>query len=124
MDYIDVEPVTGLKATQDEYESLKAAINVANHNEDDPSLQCGDWCISYSDGEIYIGGVFQNSWRPLSDELLSLLGTLIAKNDLDYLEFSIRIEWWKPRQYGVTAFRVMPDGSEWLPTHNRKIEKI
>jgi hypothetical protein len=116
MDYIYVEAVRGIKATQGEYESLKAAINVANNNEDDPSLQCGDWCIGYSEGEVYIGGVFQISPRPLSDELLSLLGTLIAKNDLDYLEFSIGIEQWGPRRYGVTAFRVMPDGSEWLPT--------
>jgi len=113
MNYIFVESLGGLKASQEEYEALKAAVDVAN-NEDNWSVQCGDWQIEYSDGEVYIGAVFQNSWRDFEGELLALLGTLIAKNGFEYLELRIAIEW--PPEYGVTAFRVTRDGSLWHPT--------
>ena len=113
MDYIFVESVRGLQVTQDEYEALTATINIAN-SEDDWSVQFGDWVTYYSNGEVYIGGVFQNSWRTPEGEFLALLGTLIAKNGLDCLTFRIVIEW--PPEYGVTAFRVTREGSLWHPT--------
>ena len=117
--FIHVAGVGGLEATREEYKALKAAIDAAN-SEDEPSVEFGDWKIAYSDGEVYIGAVFEVCARRLSDGILACLGSLIAKNKLDYFEFAVSENFYEPVPPSVTVhtgipFRVRSNGSVWEP---------
>ena len=106
-----------LRLTKEEHQALNAALDAANNDEADESRQLGNWESDYSDGNVYIFGVFQHGWRELPAALRVLLGTLIAKNTLNYVEFGVAIVDWKPSAgyHGGTYFRIRADGSQWEP---------
>lgn len=102
-----------LKATEDEYESLRLAL----HEFGDSGFE-----IDFDGEEVFIFAPtapvdFERDKLP-SRSFLSRLGALIAKNGPEFLEFAVA--WWiddpsEPRGGGATHFRVMRDGSVRFP---------
>jgi hypothetical protein len=106
----------GLEVTEEEYKALKAALEA--DNQDDAYRQCGQWGIDYGDGKVYIFAKFgEGWWAGLPCAFLALLGALIAKNGLAYLEFGEAFTCDKLRMgsNGGTIFRVRSDGTVWEP---------
>ncbi len=106
----------GLEVTEEEYKALKAALEA--DNQDDAYGQCGQWGIDYWDGKISIFAKFGEGWWPaLPCPFLALLGTLIAKNGLAYLEFGAAFTCDNLRMgsNGGTIFRVRSNGAVWEP---------
>jgi hypothetical protein len=110
-----------LKATSEEYNALKAAIETCNEemivaNRGDDAYRCG-FKVRYQGGRVFVGGFFEAG--DVSDTaFLHLLGILIAKNDLEYLEFCQVITCYRPGAggTGATIFRIRADGSMWDST--------
>lgn len=115
MDLYIIEAERGLKATPDEYEALKAVLypdDEADEALDDDEYHSFE--IEYRNEEVHIfcweGG---GTWRALPSAFLTLLGALIAKNGLKYLEFGVA--WVSPPNVGGTYFRIRSNGSLWEP---------
>ena len=100
-----------LKATADEYEALHAALEASGEESGISRLQ-----VEYHDGEVYLF-TEEGGYDELSYESLTLIGALIAKNDLNYLEFGVAFICDRPimGSHGGTYFRVRKDGSLWEP---------
>jgi hypothetical protein len=137
MDFAIIAADSGLKATPDEYNALEVALHAddeddetyddeALDDEDDAGLNDeydeaddeddGYHCfeIEYRDREVYISAPEGGNWRTLPVAFLELLGKLIAKNGLEYLEFGVAFaDYWG---VGGTYFRVRQDGSIWEPS--------
>jgi hypothetical protein len=111
--YATVTTDKGLKASRDEYNALKAALEVAK---DDG--ECSGFEVEYYDGEVYVFAPESGDWEELPRDFLALLGALIAKNGLEFLEFGAAFTCDKPRigSHGGTYFRVRSNGSLWEPT--------
>ena len=110
-----------LKATSEEYNALKAAIETCNEETiqasgGDDAYRCG-FEVQYQGGTVLIGGLFEEG-DVYSTAFLHLLGILIAKNGLEYLEFCEVVTCDRPRAGGTggTVFRIRADGSRWDPT--------
>jgi len=80
--YATVTAERGLKATRDEYNALKVALQGAEEDN-----ECGGFEVEYCDGDIYVLAPASGDWEALSHAFRTLLGTLIANNGLEYLEF-------------------------------------
>jgi len=104
----------GLKATLDEFEALEAALYSANKD--------GGFELEYNDDEVYAFALNKDDcdWNSLPRAFLLLLGTLIAKNGLEYLEFgaaAVNEEPWMGIYDGAPGyFRIRSNGSVWEPT--------
>jgi hypothetical protein len=108
--YTTITADRGLKATPDEYEALRVSLYSGEYN---------GFAVDYDDEEVYVfaeGG----DWEALPNAFLVLLGTLIAKNGLEYLEFwpaAVDDEPWMGIDDTAHAyFRVRSNGSIWEPT--------
>jgi len=109
MDFALIAPKSGLKATPDEYEALKVALYA---DDEDDEYHCFE--IEYRNGKVYVSAPEGGDWRILPSPFLGLLGLLIAKNGLEYLEFGVAFaDYWG---VGGTYFRIRQDGSIWEPT--------
>jgi hypothetical protein len=101
----------GLKATLDELEALEAALYESN----------GGFELEYDDDEVYVFALNGDDcdWNSLPQAFLLLLGALIAKNGLDYLEFgaaAVDDEPWMGIYDGAPGyFRITSNGSVWEP---------
>jgi hypothetical protein len=101
----------GLKATLDEFEALEAALYESN----------GGFELEYDDDEVYLFALNGDDcdWNSLPQAFLLLLGTLIAKNGLDYLEFgaaAVDDEPWMGIYDGAPGyFRIRSNGFVWKP---------
>jgi hypothetical protein len=100
-----------LKATANEYEALHAALEASEEKSGISGLQ-----VEYDHGEVYLF-TEDGDYDELSDEVLTLLGAIIAKNGLNYLEFGVAYTCDSPSMgsQGGTYFRVRKDGSLWEP---------
>jgi len=117
IDFYKVAPVRGLKATRDEYEALVDALYPAGEDDEFEDDECHMFEVEYSNGEVYVFAPEYGDWRALPHAFLTLLGTLIAKNGLEYLEFCLETLTWDPRSgIGDGCFRVRSNGSLWEPT--------
>jgi hypothetical protein len=102
----------GLKATLDEFEALEAALYSAYN---------GGFELEYADDEVYAFALNGDDcdWNSLPRAFLLLLGTLIAKNGLEYLEFgaaAVDDEPWMGIYDGAPGyFRIRSNGSVWEP---------
>src|SRR5690349_5258596 len=129
MDFAVIAADNRLKATPDEYKALEAALHAddeddethddeAIDDEDDLALDDEDdgyhcFEIEYHDGEVCVSAPEGGNWRTLPVAFLALLGALIAKNGLEYLEFGVAYaDYWG---VGGTYFRIRQDGSIWEP---------
>lgn len=110
--YTTVTAERGLKATRDEYNALKVALEGA-----DEDNECGGFEVEYCDGEVYVFGSESADWEALPRAFRTLLGTLIAKNGLPYLEFGSAFTYDRPRMgtHSAICFRVRKNGSIWEP---------
>jgi hypothetical protein len=101
----------GLKSTRLEYNALKAALEA-----DEDNAQSG-LEIEYYDGEVYVFGSESADWEALPRAFRTLLGTLIAKNGLKYLEFGPAFACDTPRMGSscATYIRIKTNGSVWEP---------
>jgi hypothetical protein len=112
--YTTVTAERTLKATPKEYEALKAALEAP----DDDNV-CG-FEVSYwpCESEVNVFAPDCGDWDELPERFRVLLGSLIAKNGLEYLEFGASFTYDKPRvgSHGGTYFRIRRDGSLWEPT--------
>jgi hypothetical protein len=121
MDFAVIAPESALKATPDEYKALELALHAddeddesyddeALHDEDD-EYHCFE--LRYRGSRVYVCAPEGGNWRTLPVAFLALLGTLIAKNGLEYLEFGVAFAgFWG---VGGTYFRIRQDGSIWEP---------
>jgi len=109
--------VTGerqLSATSEEYEALEAALYSAEYN---------GFEVYYDDEneEVWVFAE-HGDLEALPNAFLVLLGTLIAKNGLEYLEFVAALAdewppWWVDFDVGAPGcFRIRSNGSIWEPT--------
>ena len=105
----------GLKATLDEFEALEAALYSVGEDgeyEYDEGFQ-----LEYDDDEVYVFALNGDDcdWNSLAEAFLLLLGTLIAKNGLEYLEFgaaTVFEEPWMGIYDGAPGyFRIRSNGS-------------
>jgi hypothetical protein len=103
----------GLKATRDEYKTLKGALEAADEENEFRGFE-----VEYYDDEVHVFAPEDGDWEALPRAFLSLLGTLIVKNGLKYLEFSgaFTCEWSTMGSRGGTCFRITSKGSIWKPT--------
>ena len=110
--YTTVTAERGLKATRDEYNALKVALEGA-----DEDNECGGFEVEYCDGEVYVFGSESADWEALPRAFRTLLGTLIAKNGLKYLEFGPAFACDTPRMGSscATYIRIKTNGSVWEP---------
>jgi hypothetical protein len=107
----------GLEVTEEEYKALKTALEATN--QDDAYSQCGQWRIDYWDGKVFtFAKLGEGWWAGLPCAFLALLGPLIAKNGLVYLEFGAAFTCDNLRMgsNGGTYFRVRSNGTVWEPT--------
>ena len=105
-----------LKTTQEEYETLKAALE-ADNREDSYSKR-GEWLIDYLDGQVHIFASFTEKWwSGPPNRFLAFLGTLIAKNGLAYLDFgaAFTCDMLRMGSRKATIFRIRRNGSVWQP---------
>ena len=109
--YPTVTADRGLKATRDEYNALKAALK-ADEDNDQSGFE-----IEYYDGEVHVFAREGTDWKELPRPFLTLLGTLIAKNNLKYLEFGPAFACNTPRMGSScgTYIRIKTNGSVWEP---------
>jgi hypothetical protein len=101
-----------LTVSLEEYAALKQAA--LQTDDDGPH---GGFRVCYAGGEVFISAFFEDGVT-ISSEFLPLLGSLIAENGLEYLEFGEANTCDEPRldsHYG-TYFRIRTDGSRWNPT--------
>jgi hypothetical protein len=110
--YATVTAEKGLKANRDEYNALKAALERANQDD-----ECKGFEVEYYDGEVYVFAPENGDWEELPRNFLVLLGSLIAKNGLEYLEFGAAFTCARPGMgsHSGTYFRVRRNGSLWEP---------
>ena len=108
------EPDRGLRATRDEYEALVHVLYPKGEDYDGDDFEYTGFWVDYDNGEVY---VFAQDpyWEALPDAFLPLLGSLIEKNALEYLEFGVTIDFIGD-SLDATPFRVRSDGSIWQPT--------
>ena len=99
----------GLKATREEYNALRAALEASD---DDQSSGVE---VEYHDGEIYVFASEYAVWEAGSRNFRALLGALIAKNGLNYLEFDAALTR-GGSEHGGRCFRIRTNGSLWAPT--------
>jgi Uma2 family endonuclease len=101
----------GLKATHEEYNALKVALEASGDD------QSGAVELEYHDGEIYVFASEYADWEALSRNFRALLGALVAKNGLNYLEFDTASTCGGSEMgtHGGVRFRVRPNGSLWEP---------
>jgi hypothetical protein len=95
-----------LDATQEEYEALKAALEI-DPNEAEPT----GWEVGYHEGKVYIFALSCSLWQYNTEAFDRLLGALIAKNGLDHLDFRGGCMGPVVSQDSRIYFRTMPDGS-------------
>jgi Uma2 family endonuclease len=105
--YCTVMAERTLKATQAEYEALEAALVDEEHDE------LHGFELHYRDGELHVCAPEYGSWDELPPSFLTLLGSLIAKNNLNYLEFGAAFFCLRTivGSSGGTYFRIRKDGS-------------
>jgi len=111
--YTTVTADRGLKATRDEYKALEAALGAAD--EDDEVFE-----VEYYDEQVRVFASEWLDWQAVPQHFLDLLGSLIVKNGLDYLEFGPAFLSDKPTM-GIcdpadAYFRIRSNGSVWEPT--------
>ena len=97
-----------LKATQAEYEALEAALEIDEEHDEYHGFEVHNW-----NGEVHVCAPEDGVWEELPSTFLKLLGSLIAKNNLNYLEFGAA--WFCSKTIvgssGGTYFRIKKDGS-------------
>jgi hypothetical protein len=109
---ITVDAERTLKATLQEYEDLKTAL-------EECSGRRSEFKVEYFDDKVFVfAPTFEE--RPewgLPRTFLSQLGALIAKNGLEFLEFGMAFNCTGPYPNGTggTYFRIRSDGSLWHP---------
>ena len=107
--FIHISAQDTLTATPEEYAALKASLEGALDNS-------GGYEVHYLDGRVFVVGYFHegDTYPP---EFLRLLGKLIEKNGLPYLEFgeAFTCDRLRVGSNGGGYFRIRTDGSSWEP---------
>jgi hypothetical protein len=108
--YTTITADSRLEATPDEHEALEAALYSGEY------IGFG---VDYYDGEVLVFAEY-GDWEALPNAFLALLGTLIAKNGLEYLEFGPAAvddePWMGICDAAPSCFRIRSNGSIWEPT--------
>jgi hypothetical protein len=95
-----------LNATREEYEALKAALEV-DPDEQEPS----GWEIGYHEGKVYIFAYSDFVWEHYPQAFEDLVRALIAKNGLDHLDFRGGLKGPIVSHDSEVYFQIMTDGS-------------
>jgi hypothetical protein len=109
--FVTITAERTIKASQQEYEELQAALDEENEGDCPSGFE-----IHYNDGEIFVLAP-DGDWDRLTDLFLCRLGALIAKNGLNFLEFGAAFTSSRdvPGSAGGMYFRIRKDGSLWEP---------
>ena len=109
--YDPIAPARGLKVTPDEYNALKSILEEEGW--------CSGFGVEYRDGEAFVFAPEWGDWDELPRFFLSLLGSFITKNGLEYLAFGTAVNGDNPKM-GIEPetdayFRIKSNGSLWEP---------
>ncbi len=115
--YEQVTAAKTITCTQEEADKLKEILEKAEEEDD----ICHGFTFDYGEphgDQLYLYAEENGTPGALPDEALDLIGELVKKNNLPYLEFGYAVTCSRMivGEFGGGQFRIYPDGSLVFPT--------